>query len=131
VGALHAKGSIDQFKKLRLDDEVLYYFPHSSSRYDESVDDIEVLMDGTSGTLVDHTYFLAQKDIRPFCKRVIAEITGKTKYTREILGYNSQSQFLSDYFKTNFRAFLRPGYHVDALVDATDKGKPIERLDRN
>jgi hypothetical protein len=34
-GALHAKGLMDEFKKHGLQDEVLYYFPHSSSRYDE------------------------------------------------------------------------------------------------
>ena len=119
-GAIHAKGLIDEFKKLGLQDEVLYYFPHSSSRYDESVDDIEVVMHDTSGILIDHTHLLAQKDIKPFGERVIREITGKTKYTREILDYNSHSQFLSDCFKTNFRAFLRPGYHVDALVDVTE-----------
>jgi len=128
-GALHAKGLIDEFKKHGLQDEVLYYFPHSSSRYDESVDDIEVVMHDTSGTLVDHTHLLAQKDIKSFGERVIREITGKTKYTREILHYNSHSQFLSDCFKTNFRAFLRPGYHVDALVDVTEPSD-IEDIER-
>ncbi|MEX0961354.1 MAG: hypothetical protein WDZ28_00665 [Simkaniaceae bacterium] len=119
-GALHAKGLIDEFKKHDLQDEVLYYFPHSSSRYDESIDDIDAVMTDTLGALVDHTYLLAQEDIKPFGKKVIREITEKTRYTREILGYNSHSQFLSDCFKTNFRAFLRPGYHVDALVDVTE-----------
>jgi len=128
-GAIHARGLIDEFKKNGLQDEVLYYFPHSSSRYDESVDDIEVITNGTLGTLIDHTYLLAQKDIKPFGERIIREITGKTKYTREILDYNSHSQFLSDCFKTNFRAFLRPGYHVDALVAVTEPSD-IEDIQR-
>jgi hypothetical protein len=128
-GALHAKGLIDALKKQGLQDEVLYYFPHSSSRYDESVDDIEVVMYDTSGILADHTHLLAQKDIQPFGQRVIREITRKTKYTIEILDYNSHSQFLSDCFKTNFRAFLRPGYNVDALVDVTEPSD-IEEIER-
>lgn len=128
-GACHAKGLIDEFIKHGLQNEVLYYFPHSSSRYDESVDDIEVVMNETLGTLVDHTYLLAQTDIKLFGERVIREITEKTKYTREILDYNSHSQFLSDCFKTNFRAFLRPGYYVDALVDVTEPSD-IEDIQR-
>ena len=116
-GVLHAKGLINEFKKHGLHDEVFYYFPHSSSRYDKSIDDIKVAM---NDTLVDHTYLLAQEDIKPFSERVIREITEKTKYIKEILDYNSHSQFLSNCFKTNFRAFLRQGYHVDALVDVTE-----------
>lgn len=128
-GALHAKTLMDEFKKQGLQDEVLYYFPHSSSRYDECVDDIEVVMTDTLNALKDHTYLLAEKDIKPFGERVIKEITGKTRYTREILDYNSHSQFLSDCFKTKFRAFLRPGYHLDALVDVTEPAN-IEDIQR-
>ena len=119
-GALHAKGLIDEFTRHGLQDEVLYYFPHSSSHYDDSVNDIEVLTHDTSDTLVGHMHLLTQKDIQPFGKRVLREITEKTKYTREILDYNSHSQFLSNLFQTHFRAFLRPGYHVDALVDVSE-----------
>lgn len=115
-GALHAKGLIDKFKKHGLQDQVLYYFPHSSSRYEEDIDDInEVAM---NDTLANNTYLLSEKDISHFKQKIINEVTAKTKYTKEIQDYNSHTQFLSDCFKTNFRAFLRPGYHVDALVDA-------------
>ena len=72
---------------------------------------------------------MASKDIKPFGERVIREIIGKTRYTKEILDYNSHSQFLSDCFKTNFKAFLRPGYHVDALVDVTEPSD-IEDIQR-
>lgn len=116
-GALHAKGLMDEFTKHGLQDEVLYYFPHSSSRYDESIDDMEIAM---NDTLINHTHLIAQKDIKPFSERVIREIIGKTKYKREILNNNSHSQFLSECFKTNFRVFLRPGYHIDALVDISE-----------
>lgn len=126
-GAFHAKGLIGEFKKHGLQDEVLYYFPHSSSRYDESVDDINKV--AMNSTLLDHTYLLAQKDIKPFGERIIREITGKTRYKMEILDYNSHSQFLSECFKTNFRAFLRPGYHVDALVAVTEPSD-IEDIQR-
>jgi len=118
-GALHAKKLINEFEKHGLQDEVLYYFPHSSMRLDESINDIEYVV-GKDNTLVGHTHLLAQKDIKPFGERIIRDITKKTKYTREILDGNSHSQFLSRCFKANFRAFLRPGYHVDALVDMAE-----------
>jgi hypothetical protein len=116
-GAFHAKTLIDEFKKQHLQDEVVYYFPHSSSRYDESADDIKKLM---NDTLIDHIYLLSQKDIKPFSKKIIREIAEKTRYTREIVEYNSHSQFLSDCFKTNFRAFLLPRYHVDGLLNISE-----------
>lgn len=119
-GATHAKGLISALKKQGLENEILYYFPHSSAFYDKSMDDIKLLIDNSSDVLVDHTHLLAHRDIKPFSQRMIQEITEKTKYTREILDYNSHTQFLSDFFKTTFRAFLRPGYHVDALVDVTE-----------
>jgi hypothetical protein len=116
-GALHAKGLIDLFKNHGLQDRVLYYFPHSPSRYEESIDDIKIMM---NNDLTNHTHLLAQKDIKTFSKRLIEEIDAKTKYQKEILDYNSHTQFLSDRFKTKFRAFLRPGYHLDALVDVAE-----------
>lgn len=116
-GALHAKRLIDEFKKHGLQNEVLYYFPHSTSRYEESEDDIQLLMDDT---LRDHTYLLAQKDIKPFGERVIRDITERTRYKTEVVGYNSHSQFLSEFFKVNFKVFFRPGHHVDALVDVAE-----------
>jgi len=119
-GATHAKGLIDEFKKYGLKDEVLYYFPHSLSRYPEQIDLMKGIMDDNSDTLVDHSYVLDQKDIKPFSERISREITGKIRYNGEIHGYNSHSQFLSDFFKTNFRAFRRAGHHVDALVEVVE-----------
>ncbi|MCB1108258.1 MAG: hypothetical protein KDK44_01230 [Chlamydiia bacterium] len=117
-GALHAKGLIDKFKKYGLQDEVLYYFPHSSSCFDERVDDIKEL--AKNETLVNHTYLLAEEDIKPFGQKIIRNITDKTRYKKEILDSNSHSQFLRECFKTNIRCFLRPGYHLDAFVDITE-----------
>lgn len=117
-GASHASGLLAKFKERNMHDEVLYYFPHSSSRYDDSLDDIkEVLM---NDTLQGHTHLLTKERIRPFSKKIVKEITGKIKYVKEIADGNSHSQFLSQCFKTNFRAFLRPGHYVDALVGIDD-----------
>lgn len=116
-GALHAKGLIDQFKQNGLENEVLYYFPHSSSRYDESVDDVNHF--AMNVTLLNHTYLLSQKDLKPFGERVIREISEKTTYRVEIPEHNAHARFLTDYFKTPFQVLLRPGSHADALVDTS------------
>ena len=116
-GCLHASGLLSKFKEQNMQDEIFYYFPHSSSRYDDSVDDVSKF--ARNDTLLNHTYLLTQQEVRPFCQKIIREITNKRKY-REIPGGNSHSQFLSQYFKTNFRAFFRPGYYVDALVGLDD-----------
>lgn len=60
-GAFHAPKLLDEFKKQNMQDEVLYYFPHSASRYDNRVDDIQVSM---NDTLLGHTYLLTQKEVR-------------------------------------------------------------------
>ena len=76
-GALHAKRLLDELKKHDLQDRVLYYFPHSSARYDESIDDVhEVIVDDA---LLGHTHLLSQEDIRSFGKRIIKEVSGKIK----------------------------------------------------
>lgn len=113
-GVLHAKALMAKFKERGLQDEVLYYFPHSSGHYDESVNDIEFLM---NETLQGHTHLLTTAGICDFSKRIIKEIKGKIKYTQEIAEGNSHSQFLTRCFKAHFKAYVRPGYYVDALVD--------------
>ena len=115
-GMRHAKGLIDEFKKHGLQDEVLYYFPHSSDRYDESADDITLNM---TASLESHTYLLSQVDMKPFEEKVLQDITAKTRYKSE-LNSNFHTQFLSERCNAHFRPFLRPGYHVDALVDVAD-----------
>jgi hypothetical protein len=125
-GAFHAEGLLNEFKKHNLEKEVLYYFPHSTSRYDESMDDIKEAM---NKTLKDHTYLLSPKEIRPLKEKIIKEVVEKTNYEMQIQQGTMNSQFLSEIFKTNVRAFLRPGYHVDALVDAerNSEGEMIEK----
>lgn len=116
-GALHAEGLIREFKKQGLEDEVLYYFPHSSSRYEETIDDVNEI--AVNDTLLNHTHRLSQKEIKPFGNRIIQEINQKIKYKNEILE-NSHSRFLKERFNANFRAFVRPGSYVDALVDMNE-----------
>ncbi|MCB1082012.1 MAG: hypothetical protein KDK63_02585, partial [Chlamydiia bacterium] len=55
-GAKHAKSLISELKKYEEEGEVLYYFPHSPSRYDESLDDVAVLLEKNDGVLEGHTY---------------------------------------------------------------------------
>jgi hypothetical protein len=114
-GALHASGLLAKFKERNMQDEVLHYFPHSSNRYDDRFDDARYL--AMNDTLRDHTHLLSPREVRLFGKKIVKEITSKIKYKREILDGNSHCQVLSDCFKINFRAFVRPGYLVDALVD--------------
>ena len=118
-GAFHAAGLLAKFKQQNMHNEVLYYFPHSSSRYDESIDDIRAEM---NDTLLGHTHRLAPQEVRPFSEMVLKEIRSKARYTKEVPEGNSHSRLLSALFKANFRAFLRPGYYVDALVDADTSG---------
>lgn len=125
-GALHASRLLARFKEQNMQDEVLYYFPHSSGRYENRVDDIRDLV-AMNDSLVGHTHLLRKQEVRSFGDRIIKEITEKTRYKREVAGGNSHSQFLSKYFKANFRAFLRPGYHVDALLDFQDSSD-IEKI---
>jgi hypothetical protein len=118
-GASHAKGLIDLFKKHSLQDQVLYYFPHSSDRYDESQNDIDQITRAMGDTLVGHTYLLEEKDIKGFGNAVVKEITAKN-YT-EITDRNSHADTLSECFKTRFRPFLRARCQVDALVEITEQ----------
>jgi hypothetical protein len=40
-GALHAHGLLTKFREKNMQNEVLYYFPHSTNRFDDSIDDIQ------------------------------------------------------------------------------------------
>lgn len=116
-GAFHAKGLVEAFKKQGLQDEVLYYFPHSPTRFDEGIDDVAYMLTKNEGVLDNHTHLLKEEDVPLFSRRVVKEVSEKTRYIKEITDPNSHSDFLSKRFRANFRVFLRPGYHLDALVD--------------
>ncbi len=127
-GTFHASGLLAKFKEQNRQDEVLFYFPHSSTRFDEEVDDIKLTQD-RSAVLIGHTHLLKEQDTKPFAKRIVKEISNNTKYKykEEIPSGNSHSQFLSQYFKTTFKTFLRPGYYVDALADFNNSSDAIQK----
>ena len=66
--------------------------------------------------------------------RIIKEIKSKnTQYQEEVIGGNSQSFFLIQIFKVDFKAFMRRGYYVDALLDidqTNDSEGIISRLQK-
>jgi len=130
-GALHAENLVNKFKEQNIHDRVLYYFPHSDKNYDDSVEDVKEYL--SNDTLKNHTFCLINEgDRKLLINRIIKEVKSKnTQYKEEIIVGNSHSGFLSDVFKKNFQAFMRPGYYVDALlnIDTEDNiEEVIERL---
>ena len=126
-GALHSDNLLSQFKKLGIEDDVLCYFPHSSKRFDDSTDDI--MLPGMNITLEGRRHLLSTPaEILSLKDRIITEVTPKIRYSRKIVERNSHTEFLSDFFGTHFKAYLRPGYYVDALldVDKVASGEPIQ-----
>lgn len=119
-GALHAENLINKFNKKGMQDKVLYYFPHSDKKFDDSIDDIKELF--SYETLKNHTFCLSNVQDRALLQeRMIKEIkSNNINYKEEVIGGNSHTQFLSNFFNKNFKAFLRPGYYVDAALDSSD-----------
>jgi len=117
-GALHAEALINKFNAKKMQDEVLFYFPHSSQRYDDSIDDVNTV--AMRAVLRGHEQLLEEGSVHVLQERIVQDVLGKIKYTREIVEENSHIEFLRKYFKVPFRAFLRPGYYVDALVEIAD-----------
>lgn len=116
-GALHAESLINQFKEKNMQNQVLYYFPHSNKNYEDGVDDVKKYH--SNETLKNHTFCLIDDRSRNLLKeRIIREIkSNNTDYKEEIFDGNSQSRHLSDFFKMGFKAYVRPGYYVDALLE--------------
>ncbi|KAF3363276.1 hypothetical protein PHSC3_000166 [Chlamydiales bacterium STE3] len=79
--------------------------------------------------LKNHTFRLIdEKDRQAFASRVIKEIKSKnTHYKEDLVNGNSHSILLSAFFKRDFRAFMRPGYYVDALL-AVETSDEIEEV---
>jgi hypothetical protein len=126
-GALHAENLINKFKAQNIHDRVLYYFPHSNKNYEDSVEDVKEYL--SNDTLKKHTFcLLDESDCQSLVNRIIREIkSSNTHYKKEIIGGNSHSVFLSHFFQKDFRAFIRPGYYVDALLDIDREGD-IEKI---
>jgi len=113
-GVLHSQNLLNKFRKANLDNEVVYYFPHSSKRYDDSMDDVQYLM---NPTLQGHTHLLSERDIKLFSQKVLADVQSKARYQKELLEGTYSSHLLKRIFGATFQAFQLPGYHVDALLD--------------
>jgi hypothetical protein len=112
-GALHAENLMRRFKEANLEDEVLYYFPHSPKRYDESMDDIEYLM---NPTLRGHTHVLSEESVPSFSRKILEDVQSKMEYQgRGESTYSSR--LLNRLFGVHFQVFSRAGYNADALLD--------------
>jgi hypothetical protein len=132
IGASHAENLIKQFKELNIHDRTLYYFPYSNKNYPD-LDVYDEIFGLPNDVLKQYEFCLPnESDCELLKKRIITEIKSKnTQYKREIVGGNSHSIFLSKFFHKDFRAFERPGYHVDALLDigeADDIKEVVEKL---
>lgn len=130
-GALHAENLISKFRERNMEDRVLYYFPHSNKNFVDN--DIDEMENFSNETLKNHMFCLInEKDQNVLVDRIIKEIKLKnTQYKKEVIGGNSHTIFLSDFFQKDFRAFMRPGYYVDALLDVdqiSDTEKVVDRL---
>lgn len=114
-GAKHAPQLIAKFKEKGMADDILCYWPHNTHQtYDIFQFYVEQLRKDEHSK--DRVFPLSEKDVKPFCKRVVEDVVARTKYQEEVHG-NSHAEFLSKLFKVHFRAFVRPGHYVDALVD--------------
>jgi hypothetical protein len=128
-GATHAKRLLAKFKEQNIQDDVLYYFVHSSGPYNDQVDEEVVKKLTKIDPSKKHTHLLTKQKIKPLSERIIKEIREKTRYEKEIKE-NSQAQFLSIFFQTHFEAHLRPGYYVDALLNFEDHSE-IENIEKS
>jgi len=114
-GSLHAQNLIDSFKQKNMQNNLLYYFPHSNKNYDDSVNDLDLLV---NETLKNSTYCLQnESDVNKLFNKILDDVKKKNiEYQEEILD-NSSKSFLTEVFKLNFKTFKRLGDHVDALLD--------------
>jgi hypothetical protein len=120
-GVGHAENLMNKFKEKGIDDRILYYFPYTVKDLFETRMLPNLL---SNETLKDHKFCLMnESDIKSLTGRIVKEIKEKNvQYKEEIIGANSHSFFLSDFFKEKFRAFLRLGHYVDALLDIEKSG---------
>lgn len=123
-GSLHAKKLLKSLEEKGLKDRVLYYFPHSNEMYNSKGNDIEKLI-AINDVLKDHRYcLLTEKDQQALVEKIVREVKSKnTQYKKEIVGGNFQSAFLSEFFQVDFKAFMRPGYYVDILLEINETNK--------
>lgn len=115
-GGVHSKRLVAKLMEKGLkESDIICYFPHSSKFFSSTETDFEVIkedtLEGSLHCLKD------EKEIKSFSQKIITEIRLKNRhYQKEIVGGTYQSRFLTDFFQVEFKAFLKPGYHVDALL---------------
>ena len=115
-GAEHAAHLLGEFAKKNMQDDVIFCFPCSTKIFKDVVPHLHP---DAAKCLSKRIFALSESEIDPFIKKMGAEITAKIRYQREIRRGTANSRFLSDLFDIAFKAFLRPGHYVDALVDET------------
>ena len=115
-GAIHSQNLISELKRQGLDDQVVYYFTHSSKSYEEGYDDIKKHLNFE--VLKDRIIRLDENnEIKTFSNRVVKEIKQKNRnYCVEVIEKNSHAEILSKLFNVQFTVKMRPGYYVDALL---------------
>ncbi len=114
-GAAHANNLMEKLTKHNMSEHVVYYFPHSPKRYDTRCDDISKCF--ASKVLEGHTFCLNEPDAQiRLMNRILSDIKRKNlQYKEEVSQGISHSHWLNEFFKLNFRAFIRPGFQADAL----------------
>ncbi len=72
-GALHAENLINKFKEKNMEDQVLYYFPHSNENYMDSINDVKEFC--SNETLKSHTFcVINEQDSNLLKETMIREI---------------------------------------------------------
>lgn len=123
-GAMHAPELLEEFKKRNLHESIVCYFPQSSEKFDEMEDALtstEKDLKRTAETLRSCTTILKEAQVVPFCQNIVGKIARdiRDKYIGEIEG-NSHTRYLSTLFNVSFRAFIRLGHYVDAILIIQD-----------
>ncbi|HEV8052700.1 MAG TPA: hypothetical protein VGP47_09405 [Parachlamydiaceae bacterium] len=116
-GVLHAGNVMAKFKEKNMQDHVLYYFPHSETLCDDENALTEVKEH--SPELKNHSYcILNENDKDALANRIIKDIKSKQNpYQEGIVEGTSATVYLSQIFKVDCNALIRPGYFVDAVID--------------
>jgi len=119
-GAFHAKNLINKFTDHKIQDRVYYSFPYSNKSYSEGFDDVKESL--LSDTLVDHSFCITNsQEKKTLQDKIVKDIKAHNiSYLEEVIGGNSHSQFLSDFFNLNFKAYLRSGFYCDAILDVSE-----------
>jgi hypothetical protein len=96
--------------------EVLYYYPCSP----EFPFDLKAFFVAQTALqiLINHVHVVPKAEIDSFDRKVLSEVEShQVKYVRELVEGTSHSVLLCAFFHAEFKAFMREGYYVDALLE--------------